>query len=48
MVIREVKPFDDKQWAQLQRDMKKGQTIEMAKKMADIRERGKKATWENF
>ena len=48
MVIREVKPFDDKQWAQLQKEMRDGPTPEQAKKMAEIRGRIKKINRENF
>ncbi len=38
MAVREVKPFDAKQWAQLQKEMKQGQTEEQMKRLQKGRE----------
>ncbi len=49
MAIRDVKPFDDKQWNQLQINMKDGAaTVEQASKIDDARARAKKIPRENF
>lgn len=48
MAIRDVKPFDDKQWNQLQTNMKIGATKDQAQKIADARERAKKIRKANF
>lgn len=42
MAVRDVKPFDAKQWTQLQKEMKQGQTEEQMKRLQDGRERMKK------
>ena len=39
MAVRSVKPFDEKQWAQLQKNMKRGQTNEQAERIRDGIER---------
>ena len=38
VMIREVKPFDDHQWAQLQEDMKRPLADEQKEKIAKIRQ----------
>lgn len=48
MAVREVKPFDKKQWAQLMEDMKNGPTKEQIEKMKEARIRYKKIPHANF
>jgi len=39
MPLREVKPFDDKQWSQLQELMKRGPSEQQLKTIAEAKER---------
>ena len=48
MAVRDVKPFDEKQWAELMANMKRGQTPEQAKIIAEGKEFFKKVRKENF
>ena len=48
MAIRDVKPFDEKQMKQLHESMKKGSSIEQAKKISDARTRAEKIHRVNF
>ena len=41
MALRDVKPFDDKQWATLQKMMKDGSSEQQLKTIADAKERVK-------
>ncbi len=48
MVIRDVAPFDDKQWDQLMENMKKGPTDNERKVVKEAQERARKIKRENF
>ena len=38
-MIRDVKPFDDKQWSQLQKEQENGPTADQIKKIAEAKKR---------
>ena len=48
MTLRSVKPLDDKQWTEIQANMKRGQTPEQAKRIAEAIEFCKKIHKVNF
>lgn len=48
MALRVVKPFDDKQWSQLQEDMKQGASQDQINNIENARIRIQKIRKENF